>query len=96
MGANHCQQVRPLSELTLGERYQYPHSAEWSIGVFRTLRSATKGSTFGNRKPLKRLDPNFTDVVFKFFILKLTTLPKREKMLTFYKLFPVKSSEFMS
>jgi hypothetical protein len=28
--------------------------------VFRSLRGATKGAAFGNRKPLKRLDRNFT------------------------------------
>ena len=28
-------------------------------GEFRSLRRATKGSAFGNRKPLKRLDLNF-------------------------------------
>ena len=29
------------------------------FGGFRPLRRATKGSAFGNRKPLKRLDLNF-------------------------------------
>ena len=28
-------------------------------GEFRRLRAATEGSAFGNRKPLKRLEPNF-------------------------------------
>ncbi len=51
----------PIRTLSHVKVYSAPHSAEWSIKVFRSLRRATKGSAFGNRKPLKRLERNFNN-----------------------------------
>ena len=42
--------------------------------VFRSLRGATKGTAFGNRKPLKRLDRNFTGLRPQWLRLQVVTV----------------------
>jgi len=37
----------------------HPSVALWKDGGFRPLRRATKGTAFGNRELLKKLDQNF-------------------------------------
>ena len=57
VGETLSRRVSPV-KFTIHLNFSSPFPSAGS-GEFRTLRSATKGSAFGNRKPLKRLDRNF-------------------------------------
>ena len=54
-----------------------PFPAFYETKEFRFLRKASKGSAFGNRKPLKRFDRNFCiyTIFFSFKFFKKIILP---------------------